>query len=100
MSSTKNPLHRAFKVDVAAHGRFENVEPVENVNLQVINLGLSRTGTTSVSAALEILGFGPCHQGVASSPPAWQCSAQANVRPRILSAILLFEKGGYRCSRT
>ncbi|RDW91053.1 hypothetical protein BP5796_02218 [Coleophoma crateriformis] len=64
MSSTKNPLHRAFKIDVAAHGRVENVEPIDNVNLQVINLGLSRTGTTSVSAALEILGFAPCHQGV------------------------------------
>ncbi|CAF4660505.1 unnamed protein product, partial [Rotaria sp. Silwood2] len=29
--------------------------------LQVIGVGLPRTGTSSLKAALEILGFGPCH---------------------------------------
>ncbi|GJJ09201.1 hypothetical protein Clacol_003423 [Clathrus columnatus] len=29
--------------------------------LKVIGLGLGRTGTLSLSTALEILGFGPCH---------------------------------------
>jgi hypothetical protein len=29
--------------------------------LRVIGAGLPRTGTTSLKAALEILGFGPCH---------------------------------------
>jgi sulfotransferase family protein len=30
-------------------------------DLRVIGVGLPRTGTTSLQAALEILGFGPCH---------------------------------------
>ena len=30
-------------------------------NLQVIGVGLPRTGTTSLQTALELLGFGPCH---------------------------------------
>ncbi|UJR14405.1 hypothetical protein I4U23_001402 [Adineta vaga] len=30
-------------------------------DLRVIGVGLPRTGTSSVKAALEILGFGPCH---------------------------------------
>ncbi|CAF1376380.1 unnamed protein product, partial [Adineta ricciae] len=29
--------------------------------LYVIGVGLPRTGTSSLKAALEILGFGPCH---------------------------------------
>jgi len=32
-----------------------------NVDLRVIGAGLPRTGTASLKAALEILGFGPCH---------------------------------------
>ncbi|CAF0738314.1 unnamed protein product [Adineta ricciae] len=32
--------------------------------LRVIGAGLPRTGTTSLKAALEILGFGPCHHMV------------------------------------
>ncbi|GJJ15144.1 hypothetical protein Clacol_009419 [Clathrus columnatus] len=32
--------------------------------LKVIGLGLGRTGTVSLCAALEILGFGPCHHPV------------------------------------
>lgn len=57
-----------FGVDAAEHGRGEAVKPDDNVNLQVINLGLSRTGTTSMGAALEILGFGPCHEGIVCPP--------------------------------
>ena len=29
--------------------------------LQVIGAGFGRTGTATTKAALEILGFGPCH---------------------------------------
>ena len=29
--------------------------------LRVIGAGLARTGTSSLKAALELLGFGPCH---------------------------------------
>jgi hypothetical protein len=66
MASTKNRAHKLFKIDAAEHGREEAVKANDEINLEVINLGLSRTGTTSVSAALEILGFGPCHQGIVS----------------------------------
>ena len=31
------------------------------VQLQVIGAGFGRTGTKSTQAALEMLGFGPCH---------------------------------------
>lgn len=97
MSSTKNPLHRVFKIDVAGHGRSENIEPTENVNLETINLRLSRTGTTSVSAALEILVFGPCHQGVVGLPPAWYYIANTELQPRTFSAALFSEKDGSPC---
>lgn len=33
------------------------------LTLQIIGSGFGRTGTTSLKEALEILGFGPCHQG-------------------------------------
>lgn len=36
--------------------------------LQVIGAGLPRSGTTSLKAALEILGFDPCHHMVVCSP--------------------------------
>lgn len=64
MASTKNSLHKAFGIDVAAHGGDRGIDTDDNVNLKVIGLGLSRTGTTSLSAAFEILGLGPSHQGV------------------------------------
>jgi hypothetical protein len=35
-----------------------------SVNLEVICIGLSRTGTTSLQAALTTLGFAPVHHGV------------------------------------
>jgi hypothetical protein len=43
-------LHRSKK------NNFENAD-----DLCVIGAGLPRTGTSSLKAALEILGFGPCH---------------------------------------
>lgn len=42
---------RAPSIDAAAAGP----------GLQVIGAGFGRTGTTSLQAALERLGFGPCH---------------------------------------
>ncbi|CAF0782844.1 unnamed protein product [Adineta steineri] len=41
----------------------KNIEK-DVVKLRVIGAGLPRTGTTSLKAALEILGFGPCHHMV------------------------------------
>lgn len=45
----RSPQHRAKKSD-------ENADEV-----RVIGAGLPRTGTSSLKAALELLGFGPCH---------------------------------------
>lgn len=64
MSSTTNPLHRLFRIDAAHHGDLSTTTLQTSTNLRVISLGLSRTGTTSLHAALTTLGFGPCHQGV------------------------------------
>lgn len=62
MSSTKSTLHKVFGIDVAAHGDLTGTTLDPNVNLEVIALGLSRTGTTSLQLALTKLGFGPSHQ--------------------------------------
>ncbi|KAI7465107.1 hypothetical protein KC357_g7725 [Hortaea werneckii] len=64
MSSTKNPLHRLFGIDGSAHGDQSDLQLDHTVNLEVISLGLSRTGTTSMQFALEKLGFAPCHGGI------------------------------------
>ncbi|KAI6870200.1 hypothetical protein KC343_g3400 [Hortaea werneckii] len=64
MSSTKNPLHRFFGLDASAHGDQSGLKLDHTVNLEVISLGLSRTGTTSLQFALEKLGFAPCHGGI------------------------------------
>jgi Sulfotransferase domain len=52
-----------------SHVRFEAVEIREEGNrmgegLQVIGVGMHRTGSMSVKAALERLGFGPCYHGM------------------------------------
>ncbi|KAF2169725.1 hypothetical protein M409DRAFT_20140 [Zasmidium cellare ATCC 36951] len=64
MASTKNPLHRLFGIHAPKHGDSSHDERDSNVNLQLISLGLPRTGTTSLQEALIKLGFGPCHGGV------------------------------------
>ena len=47
-----------------SHGDKSNVKLDPADNLEVISLGLSRTGTTSLQFALDKLDFGPCHGGV------------------------------------
>ena len=64
MSSSKSSIHKAFNLDVGFHGDLTGTNFDPNVNLEVISLGLSRTGTTSLQLALTKLGFGPSHQGV------------------------------------
>ena len=64
MSSTTNPVHRLFRIDAAHHGDLSKTKLDMEANLEVICIGLSRTGTTSLHAALTTLGFGPCHQGI------------------------------------
>jgi len=67
MGSIKNPFHRAFGITAAEHGESQ-WDPKRDADLQVIGLGLSRTGTTSLREALVMLGFGPVHHGVVSLP--------------------------------
>ena len=62
MSSSKSTLHRTFGIDVSSHGDLTGTSLDPTVNLEVIGVGLSRTGTTSVQAALTKLGFAPSHQ--------------------------------------
>lgn len=54
-------LHRAFGIDVSTQNDPEPEELNPKINLEVIGLGLPRTGTTSLSVALIKLGFAPTH---------------------------------------
>ncbi len=53
-------LRKLFGVDLPQHARAQINENDQDV-LQVIGAGLPRTGTSSLKAALEILGFNPCY---------------------------------------
>lgn len=53
-------IKRAFNVDLPQHKRAQITAEADG-ELQVIGAGLPRTGTTSLKAAMEILGFDPCH---------------------------------------
>ncbi|KAK4497337.1 hypothetical protein PRZ48_011788 [Zasmidium cellare] len=85
MSSTKNPLHRLFGIHAPAHGDHSHDERDSNVNLQVISLGLSRTGTTSLQEALVKLGFGPCHAGVELLRSPIQAARYHDIYTRIIA---------------
>lgn len=56
-------IDKAFGLDFPDHKRadFGNDGEGKEDCLQIIGAGLPRCGTTSLKAALEILGFGPCH---------------------------------------
>ena len=56
----QNARDRAFGVEFADHKRAKLDSNAKDC-LQVIGAGLSRCGTTSLKAALEVLGFDPCH---------------------------------------
>ena len=53
-------IKKAFNLDLPQHKR-ARFEAEAQDTLQVIGAGLPRSGTTSLKAALEILGFDPCH---------------------------------------
>ncbi|MCJ1399553.1 hypothetical protein MMC11_002755 [Xylographa trunciseda] len=53
-------IKEVFKVDLPQHKRAHIDDTAQDV-LEVIGAGLPRSGTTSLKAALEILGFDPCH---------------------------------------
>ncbi|OCT49273.1 NAD dependent epimerase/dehydratase [Cladophialophora carrionii] len=62
-SETESRLWKAFGISADEHGPSQWY-PDSNAELEVICLGFSRTGTTSIRAALDMLGFGPVHHGV------------------------------------
>lgn len=65
---SQSRLRKAFASDLPEHKIAKiNGNEASDV-LQVIGAGLPRTGTTSLKAALEILGFDPCHH-MAVRPP-------------------------------
>ena len=42
-------------------------DPDKYDGLKIIHAGLHRTGSSSLSVALDMLGFGPCYHGVTFS---------------------------------
>jgi hypothetical protein len=86
MSSTKNRLHRAFKVDLAHHGDHTGTKLDPNVNLKVIGIGLPRTGTTSLQEALQILGFSPVHGGIELLRSVERADAFIDLYSKVLSS--------------
>lgn len=66
MAASTNRLYKAFGITAAEHVE-SNWSADSDANLEVIGLGLPRTGTTSLRAALGLMGFGPVHHGVVSS---------------------------------
>lgn len=85
MSSTRNPLHRLFGIDIAHHGDLSTAVVPQDATLEVISLGLPRTGTTSLHAALTTLGFGPGHQGIELFRTPWRIEAWIAVYRHVLS---------------
>ena len=64
MSDTKNRLHKTFGVIADEHGDSQwYPESTEELEV-IIRLGRGRTGTASMRAALDVLGFGPVLHGV------------------------------------
>lgn len=53
-------IKKAFNLDLPQHKRAQ-IEDKSQDTLQVIGAGLPRSGTSSLKAALERLGFDPCH---------------------------------------
>ncbi len=88
MSSTKNPIHRLFRIDAAHHGDLSHTKLNSEVNLQFISLGLSRTGTISLHAALTTLGYGPCHQGIDLFRSMPRCEAFIDLYSKVLNGTL------------
>ena len=53
-------INKVFNLDLPQHKK-ANIEDKTQDTLQVIGAGLPRSGTTSLKAAMETLGFDPCH---------------------------------------
>ena len=57
-------VRQAFKTDFPQHKNAQITENDTDDTLQVIGAGFPRTGTSSLKAALEMLGYDPCHHMV------------------------------------
>ncbi|EXJ71863.1 uncharacterized protein A1O5_04364 [Cladophialophora psammophila CBS 110553] len=62
-ASSQSHLAKFFGISADEHGDSQ-WRPDSTAGFEVIGLGLSRTGTTSLREALTMLGFGPVHHGV------------------------------------
>lgn len=58
--TSSHMINKLFNLDVPQHKKAQIQDKTKDT-LQVIGAGLPRTGTTSLKAALEKLGFDPCH---------------------------------------
>lgn len=79
-SMIQDAVLKAVGLEFKDHKR-ANLGSNTNDCLQVIGAGLPRCGTTSLKAALETLGFDPCHHMVVCSPLSDPdlCSSSANI---------------------
>ena len=68
MADRNNRLQRAFGITTDEHGDAQ-WHPESTAELEVLCLGLLRTGTTSIRAALDMLGLGPVHHGIVGATP-------------------------------
>jgi hypothetical protein len=68
--ASQSRLAKMTGMDSAVHGDSQ-WSPDSKAELEVIGLGLSRTGTTSLRAALDVLGYGPVHHGVVGLQPLY-----------------------------
>jgi hypothetical protein len=64
-TSSQGRLAKLFGINAEEHGSSQWT-PDSTAEFEIIGLGLSRTGTTSLREALNLLGFGPVHHGVVS----------------------------------
>ncbi|OQV08201.1 hypothetical protein CLAIMM_12511 [Cladophialophora immunda] len=62
-ASSQGRLAKFFGISADEHGDSQ-WRPDSTAEFEVVGLGLSRTGTTSLREALTMLGFGPVHHGV------------------------------------
>jgi hypothetical protein len=67
-TSSQGRLAKFFGISAEEHGDSQWT-PESTAEFEIIGLGLSRTGTTSLRAALDMLGLGPVHHGVVSLYP-------------------------------
>ena len=64
-TSSQGRLAKMFGISAEEHGDSQ-WSPDSTAELEVIGLGLSRSGTTSLREALDMLGLGPVHHGIVS----------------------------------